>query len=63
MTAFDGVHGTVCDAEQYQQSLQSADSRNPSISCLPPGEGIGLVVSIQLICLSDFELIQFTVGG
>jgi hypothetical protein len=46
-----GVHGTVCNEQQYQQSLQSQDSRSPSISCLTHGDIIGLVVSIQLICL------------
>jgi hypothetical protein len=46
MTALDGVNGTVCNATQYQQSLQSYDSRTPSISCLKHGESIGLVVSI-----------------
>ena len=46
MTALDGVNGTVCNAQQYQQSLQSHNSRSPSISCLTQGESIGLVVSI-----------------
>jgi hypothetical protein len=46
MTELDGVHGTVCSEQQYQQSLQSYDSRSPSISCLTHGEIIGLVVSI-----------------
>ncbi len=46
MTALDGVNGTVCNAQQYQQSLQSYDSRSPSISCLTHGDGIGLAVSI-----------------
>ena len=59
MTALDGVNGTVCNAQQYQQSLQSYDSRSPSISCLTHGESIGLVVSIQLICFRlDSKLIQ-----
>jgi len=51
MTALDGVNGTVCNAQQYNQSLQSHDSRSPWISCLTHGDIIGLVVSIQLICL------------
>ena len=46
MTALDGVNGTVCNAQQYQQSLQSYDSRSRSISCLTRGESIGLAVSI-----------------
>jgi hypothetical protein len=62
MTALDGVNGTVCNAQQYQQSLQSYDGRSPSISCLKPDERIGLVVNISL-SVSDSELIQFTVGG
>jgi hypothetical protein len=49
MTALGGVNGTVCNAQQYQQSLQSYDSRNPWISCLTRGVTIGLVVSIYLI--------------
>src|SRR6266403_1994453 len=48
MTALDGVKGTVCNAQQYQQSLQSYDSPSPSISCLTHGEVIGLVVSISV---------------
>jgi hypothetical protein len=51
MTALGGVNGTVCNAQQYQESLQSSDSRSPSISCLTQGESIGLVVSIHLIDL------------
>lgn len=46
MTTPDGVHGTVCTAQQYLQSLQSQNSPSPSISCLTHGECIGLVVSI-----------------
>jgi hypothetical protein len=44
MTELDGVHGTVCNPQQYQQSQQSHDSRSPSISCLTRGQSIGLVV-------------------
>jgi hypothetical protein len=63
MTAFDGVHGTVCNAEQYQQFLLSQNSSTPSISCLTHGESIGLVVSIYLtvfvsaLISSDLQLI------
>ena len=46
MTELDGVHGTVCNVQQYQQSLQSQDNRNPWISCLTRGDIIGLLVSI-----------------
>ena len=41
-----GVNGTVCDAQQYLQSLLSSDSRTPSISCLTHGETNGLVVGV-----------------
>ena len=51
MTALDGVYGTVCNAQQYQQSVQSYNSLSPSLSCLQPGDRIGLVVSIWFICL------------
>jgi hypothetical protein len=46
MTELDGVHGTVCNKQQYQQSLQSQDSRSPWISCLTHWDIIGLTVSI-----------------
>jgi hypothetical protein len=47
MATFDGVHGTVCNPEQYQQSLTSQDNPIPSISCLTQGQTIGLTVRIQ----------------
>ena len=53
MTTVDGVNGTVCNAEQYHQSLSSYDNPNPSISCLTRGQSIGLVVST---CLSQAVL-------
>ena len=37
------VHGTVCNAVQYEQS--QAFKYNPNISCLSHGESIGLAVS------------------
>ena len=46
MTTLGDVNGTVCDAQQYQQSLLSFDSSNPSIACLTHGECIGLAVNI-----------------
>jgi len=52
MTALEGMNGTVCDAEQYQQSLLSFDSRNPSISCLTHGEVVGLVLTAETSTLS-----------
>ena len=61
MTALGGVNGTVCNAQQYQQSQQSYDSSSPSISCLTHGESIGLAVSIyaQLSPILDSFNIQF----
>ncbi|KAF8502194.1 hypothetical protein F5888DRAFT_1918902 [Russula emetica] len=52
MTALDGVHGTACNAQQYNQSLQSYNSRNPSISCLTRGDSIGLAVTTEASFLS-----------
>ena len=46
MTVLDGVNGTVCNAQQYPQSLRSYGSPSPSISCLTHGETICFVVSI-----------------
>jgi len=48
MTALNGVNGTICNAEQYQQSLSSYNNSNSSISCLTCGESISLAVSICL---------------
>jgi hypothetical protein len=64
MTALDGVNGTVCNAQRYQQSLQSYDSRSPSISCLTHGDTNGLTVSIYLmsLTLNSFNL-QFAAAG
>ncbi|KAH9954601.1 hypothetical protein BC827DRAFT_1386756 [Russula dissimulans] len=45
MTALDGVNGTVCNADQYSQSLTSHDSRSPLISCLTHGQSIGLALT------------------
>ncbi|KAF8502200.1 hypothetical protein F5888DRAFT_1177000 [Russula emetica] len=52
MTALDGVHGTVCNAQQYDQSLQSYNSPGPSISCLTPGDSTGLAVGAVASFLS-----------
>ena len=60
MTAFDGVHGTVCNEQQYNQFNQSsANGSNPTISCLTLGETIGLAVSTLVICLRP-KLILYT---
>ncbi|KAH9953521.1 hypothetical protein BC827DRAFT_129599 [Russula dissimulans] len=47
MTALDGVNGTVCNADQYSQSLTSHNSRSPWISCLTHGESIGLALTAE----------------
>jgi len=44
MSAFDGVHGTVCNEQQYQQSLVT--DPHPTITCLTHGQSIGLTVSV-----------------
>ncbi len=49
MTTLGGVNGTICDAQQYQQSLLSLTSVNPSISCLTHGQTIGLAVRTQFL--------------
>jgi len=47
MTAVGGVNGTVCNAQQYQQSLLSYNSRSPSITCLTHGQSIGLAFAAE----------------
>ena len=47
MSALDDsvwVNGTVCNAQQFNQSLSSRDNPNPTISCLTHGQSIGLAV-------------------
>jgi hypothetical protein len=52
MTAPDTVYGTVCNAQQYDQFIQSsANDSSPNITCLTHGETIGLAVRILLVCL------------
>ena len=64
--ALDGVGGTVCNAQQYNQSLELRlnGNRGHSISSsrLKRGKCIGLAVSIWSISLR-LELIQFTVNS
>jgi len=52
MAELNGVNGTTCDAEQYQQFVSSRDSPNPSISCLTRRENIGLVLAAETSSLS-----------
>jgi hypothetical protein len=51
MLGLGGVNGTVCNAQQYQQSLTSETSPDPTITCLTHGQTIGLTVSTLLFCL------------
>jgi hypothetical protein len=62
MSTLDGVKGTLCNEQQYQQSLPGPNNPNPSISCLSPGKCIGLAVSILLIHLEP-KLNLPTVNG
>ncbi|KAH9978631.1 hypothetical protein BGW80DRAFT_1280089, partial [Lactifluus volemus] len=50
--ASGGVNGTVCNEQQYQQSLTSPTNPNPTISCLTRGQTIGLVVTVEASLLS-----------
>ena len=59
MSALEGVNGTVCNAQQYQQFLS-----NGTITCLTHGQSIGLAVSILVFFATfkklDSSNIQFT---
>jgi len=52
MAAPDGVHGTVCNEQQYNLSTPSSYSPNPSISCLTHGETIGLALAAEASLIS-----------
>ncbi|KAH9978831.1 hypothetical protein BGW80DRAFT_698771 [Lactifluus volemus] len=52
MSGLGGVNGTVCNAQQYQQSLSSATSLNPTITCLTQGQAIGLTLISETAFLS-----------
>jgi len=65
MTALYGVNETICNAEQYQQSLSPFDKPNPPISCLTHGQSIGLAVSIwaySSLVLGSYH-VQITAGA
>jgi hypothetical protein len=49
MLASDGVHGTVCNAQQYEESLLLLSNPEPQISCMTHAENIGLMVSTLFI--------------
>ena len=63
MAALGGVNGTVCNAQQYNQSQEfrnNATYGGPPISCLTRGESIGLAVSIFIpsVFVSDSSKLQ-----
>jgi len=47
MSAPDGVYGTVCNADQYEQSQVSRGSNSPWITCLTHGQSIGLALTAE----------------
>jgi len=55
MTAYDGVHGTVCNATQYSQFLEITNS--PSISCLTQGQSIGLALTAEASFISSLSIV------
>ncbi|KAF8502226.1 hypothetical protein F5888DRAFT_1918935 [Russula emetica] len=57
MTALDGVNGTVCNAQQYQQSLLSYDSSSPSITCLTRGGSFTLVLIAEASFISAISIV------
>ncbi|KAN0138425.1 hypothetical protein V8E53_003888 [Lactarius tabidus] len=49
----DGVHGTVCTADQYQNSTNvHSDESYPTITCLTHGQSIGLTLTAEASFLS-----------
>ncbi|KAI9442147.1 hypothetical protein H4582DRAFT_1926706 [Lactarius indigo] len=46
MSALDGVHGTVCNEQQYELSNKSDTNPRPTIKCLTHGQSIGLALSL-----------------
>ncbi|KAH9978629.1 hypothetical protein BGW80DRAFT_687058 [Lactifluus volemus] len=52
MSAFDGIHGTACNAELYQQSLKLPSNPQPSIACLTHGQTIGLALAAEACFIS-----------
>ncbi|KAI9463568.1 hypothetical protein BJY52DRAFT_1184588 [Lactarius psammicola] len=50
MSVLDGVHGTVCSEQQYQQSLVT--NPHPTITCLTHGQSIGLALTAEASFLS-----------
>ncbi|KAH9176402.1 hypothetical protein EDB89DRAFT_1903194 [Lactarius sanguifluus] len=62
MSTLDGVHGTVCNEQQYQQSLLTEPHR--TISCLTHGQGIGLALTAgaSLLSLAAVVVIFVLIG-
>ncbi|KAH9978828.1 hypothetical protein BGW80DRAFT_1455547 [Lactifluus volemus] len=52
MSRLGGVNGTVCNVQQYQQSLASETSPDPTITCLTHGQTIGLTLIAETSFLS-----------
>ena len=51
----DGVHGTICTEDQYQNSTNlNPNNPYPTISCLTHGQSIGLAASI-LLSVTTFD--------
>jgi len=57
MSTPDSVNGTVCDAQQYQQSLSSLTSLDPSITCLTRGQSIGLALTAEASFISLVSIV------
>lgn len=49
MSSLEGVNGTTCDAQQYQQGLLPLTSPNRFMSCLTRGQTIGLAVGPRFL--------------
>ncbi|KAH9978630.1 hypothetical protein BGW80DRAFT_1442629 [Lactifluus volemus] len=49
MSGLGGVNGTVCSAQEYEESLSSP---NPSLTCLTHGQSIGLTIVAETSLLS-----------
>ncbi|KAH9048332.1 hypothetical protein EDB84DRAFT_263787 [Lactarius hengduanensis] len=62
MSTLDGVHGTVCNEQQYQQSLLTDPHR--TISCLTHGQSIGLALTAgaSLLSLAAVVVIFVLIG-
>jgi len=59
MTALGGVNGTVCNAQQYNQSqeFRPKNYSGPSISCLTHGESIGLALAAEASFISSISIV------